>query len=426
MVDTNTSIVRPGQQSNGAGVAIERAGFGTSEVQHQRETQGSALAARAQAEVQARYIVALQRPRNLDNVRVRLLMHCKRSGFALVAEYAKPVGAGKVKGPSIRFVETALQEYGNVLPDATVVYDDDYKRVIRVSVTDLERNITYNDEAVVEKFVERRNPRDGDEVLGSRTNSGGYTVYRVRSTEDDFANKCAAAVSKKTRNLGLRILPADLVDEAMFQCSDTRKDTTSQDPAAARKWIVDRFSEIGVMPPDLETFLGHPLDQTSPTEMDELRAAFATVRDGEARWVDCVDAQRSRRGELEKPSDTAKATGDKLRQKMEDAKAKRQAAQPAQGQAQPPADAKPKAAKKADAKPKDEAKTTPTANANAPKVAVEGSDPEKQPGWMEGKKDEQPAQRDGYEDRICAKCQVPIEVPKTDPPGAQCYACANA
>jgi len=322
--ENSSSIVKPG--ANGADAALLRVGFGTQEiVQHQRETQGAALAARAQAEVQARYVMALQRPRNFMEVRVRLLDHCKRPGFAWVAEYAKPVGGDKVRGPSIRFVETALQEYGNVTPEATITFDDAEKRVIRVAVTDLERNVTYYDDAIVEKFVERRSPKQTDEILSSRTNSAGVVTYRIRATEDDFANKAAAAVSKKTRNLGLRILPADLVEEAMYVCKLTRETKDAQDPAAARRHLVDAFAALRVMPSQLDEYLGHPFDQASPAEIEDLRAAYAAVRDGEAKWVDLVEHARAGRGEVEAPSKAAEAAGDKLKAKIADVKAKQQA-----------------------------------------------------------------------------------------------------
>lgn len=318
--ESDENMVRPGK--NGADAALMRVGFGTKELVQQRETQGSALAARAQAEVQARYIMAMNRPRNIAEVRVRLLEHCKRTGFAQVAEYEKPVGGQKIRGPSIRFVETALQEYGNVIPDATIVYDDDQKRVMRVSVTDLERNVTYNDDAIVEKFVERKNPKQGDEVLGSRLNSFGEPVFKVRATEDEFVNKAASAVSKKTRNLGLRILPADLVDEAMWQCAQTRKATDAQNPAAARNYLADQFAALRIMPSALDEYLGHPFDQASPAEMDELRAAFAAVREGEAKWVDLVEVQKVRRGEIEKPSKAAEAADGKVKARIEQIKLK--------------------------------------------------------------------------------------------------------
>jgi hypothetical protein len=348
------NTLRPGQ--NGSNASLVRVGFGTQEMVQQRETQGSALAARAQAEVQARYIVALQRPRNVEDVRVRLLEHCRRPRFAQVAEYAKPVGRDKVRGPSIRFVETALQEYGNVEPDATITYEDDHKRVIRVSVTDLERNVTYHDDAIVEKFVERRAPKEGDEVIGSRKNSYGDTVFRIRATEDDFANKANAAVSKKTRNLGLRILPADIVDEAMEVCAQTRQTKDAQNPAAARRQIIDNFTILRVFPPDLDEYLGHSFEQASPAELDELRAAYAAVRDGEAKWVDLIEVQKVRRGEVEKPTKAGEAAGEKLKSKIEQVKEK----QAAKRAAKDAKDAEPKTDAPAETKPAETKPGEPT------------------------------------------------------------------
>src|SRR5205809_3863734 len=87
------------------------------------ERQQTALAARATAEVNARYIMALQRPRSWDDVRVRLLAECRRPGFARVARYLKPIGKG-VAGPSIRFAEACLRYCGNASASATVTFED--------------------------------------------------------------------------------------------------------------------------------------------------------------------------------------------------------------------------------------------------------------------------------------------------------------
>lgn len=276
-------IVKPGS-------TVTRQGFGTQEVESRRETQGNALAARQQAEVQARYIVAMQRPRSIDDVRVRMLSHCQRTGFAEKAEYAKPVAGSKVRGPSIRFVETALQEYGNVLPDSYVTYDDEKLRIIRVTMTDLERNITYSDDVVVEKVIERKSPKRGDVVLGARENSQGGTTYRIQAANGDaeLENRFAAETSKKIRKLGLRILPIDLVEECIAKCNATL-DGGGKDPAAERKKVADAFSGIGVMPRDLEAYLGHQLASTSPAEMSDLRKIFQAIRDGETTWVQVME-----------------------------------------------------------------------------------------------------------------------------------------
>lgn len=427
-MSNENSIIKPGQ--NGGGAALQRVGFGSTEIVEQRETQGSALAARAQAEVQARYIVALQRPRNVEQFRVRLLEHCKRPGFAAVAEYEKPVGGQKIKGPSIRFVETALQEFSNVTPEETITYDDDLKRVTRVALTDLERNITYYGDVIVEKTVERRRPKDGDEILGSRINSYGDTVYKIRATEDDFANKIGAACSKKLRNLGVRILPADLVAEAMEKCRETRMKKDAEDPAAARRRLADAFAELRVMPSDLDAFLGHAFDQASPAELEELRGAYVTIREGEAKWNELVEAQRVARGEVEQASKPGAAAGDKLRARIEQVRAKPKQPQPQQGaNAQAPAAA---------AQPAQAAAPAPAATAKPPAAKTEGKfhpvvDVKEAPAAnpaAAAKPQTGPQPQAADSDLIvsdCSMCGCPIEVDAhADTKTARCEACANS
>jgi hypothetical protein len=306
---STTDIVKPSQAS------VARQGFGTQEIEIRRETQGSALAARAQAEVQARYIVAMQRPRNYDDVRIRLLGHCKRIGFAERAEYSKPVGGSSVKGPSIRFVETALQEYGNVEPDSYVTYEDEDRRIYRVTMTDLERNITYHEDAVIEKVIDRTSPKRGDVVLGQRENSRGGTTYRIKANNGDaeLENRYAAEISKRTRKLGLRILPIDLVDEGIGMCRDTIKNG-DQDPATTRKRITDAFAEVGVMPRDLDLYLGHPLASSSPAELDDLRTVYRAVKDGESTWAELMEVRETG----DQPAAERKPPADDIKAKLAD------------------------------------------------------------------------------------------------------------
>lgn len=320
MSEERNELARPG------GAAVARRGFGTEEIEVRRETQGSALAARQQAEVQARYIVALQRPRHYDDLRIRLLTHCKRRGFAERAEYAKPVGGAKVVGPSIRFVETALQEFGNVVPDSYVTYDDDERRIIRVSMTDLERNITYHEDAVIEKVIERTSPKRGDVVLRQRENSRGGTTFVIRANNGDaeLENRFAAEVSKKTRKLGLRILPIDLVDEAIALCRETI-DKGGADPAAERKRCTDAFAEIGVMPTAIDQYLGHSIASASPPELRDLREVYYSIREGHASWQEMLDLRIAQRDGDEEEAEKATTGRAKIAAAAEAAKAARAA-----------------------------------------------------------------------------------------------------
>lgn len=252
------------------------------------ETAVAAAASQAKAQVEARYLMALQRPRDMDDVRVRILNECKRPRFAEAAIYAKPVGGTRIEGPSIRFAEAALRCLGNVDVQTPTLYEDDEKRIVRVMVTELEANTTYSSDITIQKTVERRKVREGQQVLGTRTNTKGDTVYIVRATEDELLNKTLAAVSKAIRNNGLRILPGDILEEAMELCERTRRDRDAKDPEEARKRIVDAFAGLGVKPADLAAYLGHDVASCSPAELDDLRKVFAAVKDGETTWAEVL------------------------------------------------------------------------------------------------------------------------------------------
>jgi hypothetical protein len=108
-------------------------------------------------------------------------------------------------------------------------------------------------------------------------------------------------------------------------CSVARRARSkdSRDPAGAMRTIADAFASLRVMPSDLEEYLGHPFDKAAPAELEELRAAYVCVRDGEARWVELVDFQRQRAGRgRRRPRKPAAAAGDKLRAKMSRSSAK--------------------------------------------------------------------------------------------------------
>lgn len=246
-----------------------------------------AAAEAAKARIQAAYIMALQKPRNPDQARIQILEACRRPAFAERVEYSKPVGGRAIKGPSIRFAETALREWQNIMSESQMLYEDDFVRRIKIIVTDLETNASFSKEVQINKTVERSNNKDR-EVLGERTNTQGKTVYIVKATDDELQNKEAALISKTLRNEGLRLIPSDIVDEALDTARETLQNRDSIDPNAAKKVILDAFAEIGIKPVDIERYLGHKTDALVPSELQDLRGIYRAIRDGEARWSDYV------------------------------------------------------------------------------------------------------------------------------------------
>ena len=262
---------------------VARQEFGAQQLARSAETAAAAVAAHAEALVKARYVMALQRPRDLDDVRVRLLKECKRPGFAQIAWYRKPVGKG-VEGFSIRFAEAAMRCLGNLMPEAPVIYDDAEKRILRATVTDLENNLTLTQDVVVEKTVERSSLKEGQTAISVRMNSQNKPTYLVPATEDELLAKSNAQVSKALRTLTLRILPGDIADECKAIIRAARDGAFKADPDGERKKVADAFAELNVMPAHLKAYLGHDLGTCSPAELDELRGLYTALKEGETTW----------------------------------------------------------------------------------------------------------------------------------------------
>lgn len=258
------------------------------------ETASSAVAAQAKALIEARYIMAIRRPRDMDVVREKMLKECRRPAFAAVARYVKPIGKDQSKwpaGPSIRFAEAAVRILGNITVENVTVYDDREKRIVRVTVTDLEANVPYSDEITIAKTIERRQTKQGDIVIRTRTNSYGDMLYILEATDDDIINKQRALISKAIRTEGLRLIPGDIVDECMEAVLDTQHNADAQDPDAAKRKLFDAFGTLGVRADQLKEYLGHAAETLSPAELTDLRALFAAIRDGESNWREVMDAK---------------------------------------------------------------------------------------------------------------------------------------
>ena len=249
-----------------------------------------AMAAKAKAQIEARYVIAYNRPRSLLQARSDILAACNRPGFAESARYKKPVGNTTIDGFSIRFAEEAIKAMKNISVETTTIYEDESKRTVQINVTDLENNVTYGKEVTVSKTVERKRLKEGQTPISKRLNSYNEIVYLVEATEDDIANKIASAESKVIRNCGLRLIPSDILEEA----EDTIDKTLSgggADIQSGIKKITDAFASLNINVSELEKYLKHPLGTVSPKELKDLRAIYSAIKDGEASWSDYTQEQ---------------------------------------------------------------------------------------------------------------------------------------
>lgn len=236
------------------------------------------LAAHVQAEIQAACIMAERNPRDWDVVRERLLKECKRSSFAAVARYKIP---NRGEGFTIRFAEAAIQASKHIHVTTRTIWEDEEVRKLLVKVWDAQEMVSFTDEITIEKTVERRSIDKSQEVIRTRKNKAGDLLYVISATEDDLLNKVNSAKSKSMRTSGLRLIPGWIQDQALQAIKATMRAEDEANPDAAKQKLFDSFGDLGVHVEQLKTFLGHDAQTLTPRELQELRALFASIHDGE-------------------------------------------------------------------------------------------------------------------------------------------------
>lgn len=248
------------------------------------ESASAMLAARARAEIEARTIVALNRPRDLGAFRAAMLAACLRPAFADAALWERPVGGNKTAtGLSIRFAEEAARHYRNLDVSVSVVAEDDESRTIEAIAIDLEANIVHRAQGVIPKYVERSSTREGDEVVRSRTNSRGNKTFRIRANDDALFTEHQKMAAKLKREAVLFHIPSDIKEECEEQIEATLKEIGS-DPEKFRVQVVQKFERAGVSEAQIAKYLGKSLGQANLAELRMLRRVFNAITQGETTW----------------------------------------------------------------------------------------------------------------------------------------------
>lgn len=305
-----------------------------------------AAAEMAKAEIQLAYYLATQKPRSEADAWRKILRACERPKFAEKAIYRKPVGNDEVVGPSVRLAEEIIRSWRNILIRTPTTFDDAEKRKVNVVVIDLEANNRYDLEIVVEKTVERKFAGKDRTILGERINSRGDTVYIVAATEDEFNNKLNAQISKAFRTLGLRHIPADIVEDAMAACFRTQADQDRKDPEHARKTVIYQFDRVGVTAKQLEVYIGCPMQQVNPDQLANLRAIYRAIEDKETTWQAVMDAKNADQKTFD---ERTAATAETIKQNLAAARGKPAAVRPVDPDPEPdPAPQDPSAATEPD------------------------------------------------------------------------------
>ena len=299
-------VLQQGQQNGSAPSVLDGGGagqgkvvqsFGAVSLERSAELAAIAVAAASKAEVEASYVMAMKRPRNEEDARVKIVTTCGNPFFARKAIYKKPVGGGEfVEGPSIRLAEEMLRAWGNVKTLQTAIYEDDARRIVKVTVIDLETNISYSKEISITKTVERKSAK-GRDVVGERINSYDQRIFIVKATDDELLNKEAALVSKTIRNNGLRMIPQHIIDEACLRVRKTIAAGVKEDPSRARNELLNEFARFGITPSHIEKHIGHAVAQLTDSEIVELQSALNAIADEQTTWAEYSGEKKEGRAE---------------------------------------------------------------------------------------------------------------------------------
>lgn len=223
----------------------------------------------------ASIFIAKQFPRDLVAVTRAMNAACSRAALARQAMYSYPRGGTAVVGPSVRLADALLGAWGNA--------ESGWKEVERH--WDAKKNCNVS-ECVAFAFDKETNLKA--EIA--------FSVPHVRDTkkgrqelkdERDIYELCANMSARRRRACILQVLPAWLLEEAVEKVNETLNSEDGGKPMIDRvRSMVAKFAELGVTKEQLETNLGHPIEETIREELIRLGQTYNALADGHVRVSD--------------------------------------------------------------------------------------------------------------------------------------------
>ncbi len=215
------------------------------------------------AEIQAAYVIAKKFPRHEHQAYMAIIDSCKRPSLCEQAMYAYPRGGTLIEGPSIRLAEVLAQKWGNCKIGIEVLSQSKEKTEARAYAIDMENNYTVDACFTVEH---------------KRTTRKGVTKL---TDERDIRELIANIGSRQLRGCILRVIPGDILEDAVAQVRKTLESSDIPIKEQIKK-MVSAFDELGVKVEHLEKRLGHNLDATIPAEIVTLKGIYKSIKDGMA------------------------------------------------------------------------------------------------------------------------------------------------
>jgi len=230
---------------------------------------------RALGELQAQIMLAKLYPRDPQKCTDDILRDCTRVGLAERAQYAYARGGTDVSGPSIRLMETIARRWGNI--------QSGIKEVSRDTVAGTSECIAYAWDVETgyrdERQFQVRHFRD----VRNRTTR---KMEQVRVTDERDIYEMVANMGQRRKRACLEaVIPGDVVQAAVEQCTETLQAKADTGPEAMKRMLT-AFAKVGITQAMIEQKLQRRIDAIRPAQVVQLDRIYTAIKDGVASVTD--------------------------------------------------------------------------------------------------------------------------------------------
>lgn len=250
---------------------------------------------RAMQEVQAMVISAKKFPRDELASYNKILKSCQRFSLAQEAVYRLPIGKDTKEGPSIRLAEVLAQCWGNMSFGIKELSRANGKSSCSAFCVDWENNTKVDFDFDVDHYIE----------VGKK---GEVKTKKYITDPSEIDRLVSNRGARKLRNAILKIIPKDVIDEAVKVCKKTVAGGGGVPIVDRVRTMIAAFDSVGVNQQMVEEYLKHGLDIITGEELAEMQGIYKSIFDKQAKRQDFFNVIDE---ELEKPKSKL---GEKLKE----------------------------------------------------------------------------------------------------------------
>lgn len=241
-------------------------------------------AQREASEIQAMVFMAKQFPRNQIQAADRIINACTRQTLADSAVYSYPRGGQNVEGPSIRLAEVLAQNWGNIDFGIRELSQENGVSTVEAYAWDLETNVR---QAKVFQVVHKRVSKGGAKTL-----TDPRDIYEIVANQG----------SRRLRACILSVIPGDIVEAALAQCSITQAASVGTKPEEVKETIrklTEVMGKFGITPENIQDRYQCRLEAIRPAQIVELRKIYTSLKDGMSKPSDWFAIQEVKKSDAQ-------------------------------------------------------------------------------------------------------------------------------